>query len=716
MWGNSPSGQKGQSSTVAVTLTVGVVVLLVALVGAFVLTEGTPEEEPLFAGIELNPTAEAVTITHDRGDTVDLSGLTLTAAGDVEGEFTLDEFGDGQFTAGDRIVIPVDEFDGVEEEGWLLGEFRFDLTHQPTNSLLLDERKSIAIERVTANVDSEDDDVDILGTDGPPTTDINLSVTASTDGPTTGDITHMLDKDENIDVSENVTDLSFSENGDVFSMSVEHSATIEVEFRGESDVVEIVLTDDGDEGDDPEPPGDELDVSTGAATAVGETGATLNGSLADVDGDEADVWFEYGPVGAGFPEMADAGTAGVGGFSAEIVGLDPGTSYEFRAVASTADENDEGAVETFKTDGGDDGDEGDGIQDWNDLADIDSEGESFLANDLDETTDGYGEQVDTENGWEPIGEDGDPFTGTLDGNGNTISDLVINREDEEYVGLFADLAGEVTDLTVEEAEIAADNRTGVIAGRLDNGSVEDVSVSGEVSADGLFAGGIVGQNGGTGNDPGTITDSDADVDVNADDVFFGVGGAAGWSEGDIIGVRAEGDVVGGDRAVGGLVGLFNDAGDGEIRESSAHGDVEGDDEVGGLVGDNEHVINDSYATGDVNGESKVGGAIGRNAVETTRLFATGEVTGNNDVGGLAGINTVADTVDGPGGIGELNNSYWDTDATGQEDAAGSNESDIENVEGLSTDAMQDDAAADNMDAFDFEDTWQTVDDDYPDLR
>jgi len=102
---------------------------------------------------------------------------------------------------------------------------------------------------------------------------------------------------------------------------------------------------------DPDPPGDELDVSTGAATDVGETGATLTGDLADIDGDEADIWFEYGPVGAGFPEMADAGTLdSPGGFSAEIAGLDPGTSYEFRAVASTPEDDDEGAVETFETD------------------------------------------------------------------------------------------------------------------------------------------------------------------------------------------------------------------------------------------------------------------------------------------------------------------------------------------------------------------------------
>ena len=38
--------------------------------------------------------------------------------------------------------------------------------------------------------------------------------------------------------------------------------------------------------------------------------------------------------------------------------------------------------------------------------------------------------------WEPIGTLANPFTGTLDGNGYKISNLVINRPTEDNVGLF----------------------------------------------------------------------------------------------------------------------------------------------------------------------------------------------------------------------------------------------------------------------------------------
>ena len=94
-----------------------------------------------------------------------------------------------------------------------------------------------------------------------------------------------------------------------------------------------------------------VEVTTGSASGVGETDATLSGELAYLEGDSADVWFEYGPVGSGLPEQVDAGTAGDGEtFSADIGGLDPGTAYEFVAVASTGAETGEGSVASFETD------------------------------------------------------------------------------------------------------------------------------------------------------------------------------------------------------------------------------------------------------------------------------------------------------------------------------------------------------------------------------
>jgi len=95
-----------------------------------------------------------------------------------------------------------------------------------------------------------------------------------------------------------------------------------------------------------------IEVTTGAASGVGETAATLNGSLVNLEsGGEADVFFEYGPAGSGLPESVDAGTASEGdSFSASIDGLESGTAYEFSAVASTGGNTGDGSVASFETD------------------------------------------------------------------------------------------------------------------------------------------------------------------------------------------------------------------------------------------------------------------------------------------------------------------------------------------------------------------------------
>lgn len=46
------------------------------------------------------------------------------------------------------------------------------------------------------------------------------------------------------------------------------------------------------------------------------------------------------------------------------------------------------------------------------------------------------EEIDMEGeGWEPIGTEANPFTGSFDGNGKTITGLYINRPQMNYVGL-----------------------------------------------------------------------------------------------------------------------------------------------------------------------------------------------------------------------------------------------------------------------------------------
>ena len=69
------------------------------------------------------------------------------------------------------------------------------------------------------------------------------------------------------------------------------------------------------------------------------------------------------------------------------------------------------------------------------------------------------------------------------------------------------------------------------------------------------------------------------------------------------------------------------------------------------------------------------------------------------MGGLVGINGDSDVTD----------SYWDVNTTGQDDSAGG--------VGLTTEEMTGSAARENMEGFDFDETWEIVTnpDDYPRL-
>ncbi|MFC4542841.1 S8 family peptidase [Halosolutus amylolyticus] len=101
-----------------------------------------------------------------------------------------------------------------------------------------------------------------------------------------------------------------------------------------------------------------LTVYTDSATGVGETAATLNGTLNDLGGaSSADVYFEWGEAGSGLPNTTSTQTlTSTGSFSDDISGLSSGTEYEFRAVASGSDgSSDTGATQSFTTDSGDGG-------------------------------------------------------------------------------------------------------------------------------------------------------------------------------------------------------------------------------------------------------------------------------------------------------------------------------------------------------------------------
>jgi hypothetical protein len=139
----------------------------------------------------------------------------------------------------------------------------------------------------------------------------------------------------------------------------------------------------------------------------------------------------------------------------------------------------------------------------------------------------------------------------------------------------------------------------------------------------------------------------------------------------------------------GRVGYYYDQehhGDfGTVSRCYSTGDVNGGENVGGLVGFNCYgSVSDCYCTGDVNGREDVGGLVGDNGHiglgSLFRCYSTGDVSGANEVGGLVGDNDA----------NYVSDCFWDIDAQthGITESFGYNEGTVTNVQGVSTEVMQ----------------------------
>ncbi|WP_276252801.1 PKD domain-containing protein [Halomontanus rarus] len=266
-------------------------------------------------------------------------------------------------------------------------------------------------------------------------------------------------------------------------------------------------------------------------------------------------------------------------------------------------------------------------------------------------------------GFVPVGNMSDPFTGSFNGDNHTISGLHVDTAEEDGYGLFGQTDNStISDVTIEGAYISGDAQAaGVLAGQALSGtSIENVNVSGNVD-----------------NPTGSP-----------------VGGLVGALDGSEVHNSESHATVSGEQYTGGLVGATY--GDTETRESYSTGDVTGGDgyDVGGLVGShNSGLIIDSYALGNVfTGDADAGGFTGGTYSTVETSFSTGTVT--SESGDVGGFTAYADN--------NINDSYWDTESSGINSSDG-------DVTGLTTDQMTGEEAEEYMVGFDFEDTWQLSD-------
>ncbi|HOV33374.1 MAG TPA: GLUG motif-containing protein [Candidatus Hydrogenedens sp.] len=160
-----------------------------------------------------------------------------------------------------------------------------------------------------------------------------------------------------------------------------------------------------------------------------------------------------------------------------------------------------------------------------------------------------GETEENNEGYEPIGTDEAPFTGTFNGNGHKITGLYINRPTSANVGLFGVLSatGRIEKLGVENYVIRGNEQVGGIVGK-NLGVIERCYSSGSVEATNN-AGGFVGVN------FGSIRDSFSMSYIKGE---IGVGGLVGKNEGGKVENTYFVGKVGGDIKYGGLIGVNND--------------------------------------------------------------------------------------------------------------------------------------------------------------
>ena len=275
---------------------------------------------------------------------------------------------------------------------------------------------------------------------------------------------------------------------------------------------------------------------------------------------------------------------------------------------------------------------------------------------------------DSDKGFDPVGDNAASFKGVLEGDSNTISDLTINRNNEDYVGLFGFVQGadsEIKNVNLDGGTIVGKTNVGSIAGAIQQTKITNVSSSASVEGYDENIGGLVGLatyfetpviNG------ATISESTATGTVSGN-VAAGnqVGGIVGALDGSFVTKSNATGNVSGNKSVGGLAGFIDN--DAVVSESYASGDVTGNngalsgEEHGGLVGSNYATIENSFATGNVEGDDSIGGLVGENNSTIQNAYATGDVDGYNSVGGLVGLHGSAPSDD-------ISNTYTTGTTTG----------------------------------------------------
>lgn len=246
-----------------------------------------------------------------------------------------------------------------------------------------------------------------------------------------------------------------------------------------------------------------------------------------------------------------------------------------------------------------------------DLTQVYRNGYYKLMNDIDLSD--YIDNYCSSEGWESIGRDGSE-TIYIDGDGHKVTGLWCNTA-RNNTGLFSCFAnGYIKNLTVETAsgkQVKGGANTGILIGKMINGTIENCLVSGSLG-DGTPVGGIVGM-----MDNGSLLKCRAEVSINT---------------------------TSSTSYIGGLVGEITA---GEIDQCYTNGTLTAagsESYVGGLVGKNYSLISNCYSDASIHSSYNAAGLVAYNYGVVEKSYSTGNLFSNNYAAGVIGYNDGSNAV------------------------------------------------------------------------
>ncbi len=258
--------------------------------------------------------------------------------------------------------------------------------------------------------------------------------------------------------------------------------------------------------------------------------------------------------------------------------------------------------------------------------------------------------------WTAVGTETEPFKGTFDGKGYTITGLNIPTASNEYVGFIGMLdGGTVKNVKFASVSVNGTADVGTAVGRIINGgTVSGVQVLGGTVSGAKRVGGVVGSI----KASGTVSDCTNAATVTGS--VYNVGGIVGAAyyteEGKqmyITNCENNGAVTSSGVGAGGIVGLSAASVSGNTNTAAVKGT-----EVGGIVGEQKSYgsvtnnTNSGAVTNTGDGTYGAGGIIGwlryhgtdqANAYGVSDIISvtgnknSGSVTGGKDAGGIVGV-------------------------------------------------------------------------------